>query len=67
MKINWKELASNLFIFKSPSITTSDSFPLGLSINPHFLPCDAVRKQKKSILEDLFSSVISQFKKYQAV
>jgi len=27
-------------------------------------PCDAVRKQKKNILEDLFSSVLTQFKKY---
>jgi len=27
-------------------------------------PSDAVRKQKKNILEDLFSWVLSQFKKY---
>ena len=27
-------------------------------------PSDAVRKQKKNILEDLFSSVLSQFKNY---
>jgi len=27
-------------------------------------PSDAVWKQKKNILEDLFSSVLSQFKKY---
>jgi len=27
-------------------------------------PSDAVRKQKKNILEDLFSLVFSQFKKY---
>jgi len=26
-------------------------------------PSDAVRKQKKNILEDLFSSVLSKFKK----
>jgi len=33
------------------------------SINP-LPPSDAVRKQKKNILEDLFSSILSQFKKY---
>jgi len=27
-------------------------------------PSDAVQQQKKNILEDLFSSVLSQFKKY---
>jgi len=27
-------------------------------------PIDAVRQQKKNTLEDLFSSVLSQFKKY---
>ena len=27
-------------------------------------PSDAVRQQEKNILEDLFSSVLSQFKKY---
>jgi len=27
-------------------------------------PSDAVRKQKKNILEDLFSSVLSKFQKY---
>jgi len=27
------------------------------------LPSDAVRKQQKNILEDLFKSVLSQFKK----
>jgi len=31
--------------------------------NPQ-LPSDAVRKQKKNILVDLFSSILSQFKKY---
>jgi len=28
-------------------------------------PSDAVRKQKKNILEDLFSSELSQFEKYR--
>jgi len=32
-------------------------------VNP-LPPSDAVRQQKKNILEDLFSSVLSQFKKY---
>jgi len=32
-------------------------------INP-LPPSDAVRQQKKNILEDLFSLVLSQFKKY---
>jgi len=32
-------------------------------INP-LPPSDAVRQQKKNILEDLLSSVLSQFKKY---
>jgi len=35
-----------------------------MHFNP-FLPSDAVRKQNKNILEDLSSSVLSQFKKYQ--
>jgi len=35
----------------------------GVAINP-LPPSDAVRKQKKSILEVFFSSVLSQFKKY---
>jgi len=30
-------------------------------------PSNAVRKQKKYILEDLFSSVLSQFKKYRTL
>jgi len=34
-------------------------------INP-LPPSDAVRKQKKNILEDLFGSVLSQFKKYHS-
>jgi len=34
-----------------------------MQLNP-LPPSDAVRKQKKNILEDLFSSVLSQFKKY---
>jgi len=34
-----------------------------VQINP-LPPSDAVRKQKKSILEDLSSSVLSQSKKY---
>jgi len=33
------------------------------SLNP-LLPSDAVRKQKKIIFEDLFSSVLSHFKEY---
>jgi len=33
-------------------------------VNP-LPPSDAVRKQKKNILEDRFSSVLSQFKKYR--
>jgi len=32
-------------------------------LNP-LLPSEAVRKQEKNILEDLFSSVLSTFKKY---
>jgi len=32
-------------------------------INP-LPPSDAFRKQKKNVLEDLFSSLLSQFKKY---
>jgi len=36
--------------------------PLKLSLNP-VPPSDAVRKQKKNILEDIFHSVLSQFKK----
>jgi len=39
------------------------AFTIYYSINP-LPPNDAVRKQKKNILEDLFSSVSSQFKKY---
>jgi len=34
-----------------------------LGFNP-LLPSGAVRQQKKSILEDLFSPVLSQFKNY---
>jgi len=41
-----------------------ESIKLELGINP-LSPSDAVRKQEKNILEDLFSSVLSQFKKYQ--
>ena len=33
-------------------------------INYPLPPSDAVRQQKKNILEDLSSSVLSQFKKY---
>jgi len=33
------------------------------NLNP-LPPSDAVRKQKKNILSDLFSSVLSQFQKY---
>jgi len=36
-----------------------------LGLNP-LPPSDAVRKQKKNILEDLFSSLSSQFKKYHS-
>jgi len=40
----------------------------GIGLNPISLnplpPSDAVRQQKKNIFEDLFSSVLSQFKKY---
>jgi len=35
----------------------------GNSVNPQ-PPSDAVRQQKKNILQDLFSSVLSQFNKY---
>jgi len=37
-----------------------------LSINSK-PPSDAVRQQKKNFLEDLFSSVLSQFKKYHVL
>jgi len=33
------------------------------SIINHYRPCDAVRKQKKNISEDVFSSELSRFKK----
>jgi len=37
---------------------------LRVCLNP-LPPSDAVRKQEKNILEELFSSVLSCFKKYQ--
>jgi len=41
---------------------------LGVAIDPTCVnplpPSDAVQEQKKNMLEDLFSSVLSQFKKY---
>jgi len=38
-------------------------FQLYPSINP-LPPSDAVRKQKKNVLDDLFSSLLYQFKNY---
>jgi len=47
-------------IFSATSIPLTETIRL---INPQ-PPSDAVRKQKKSILEDIYSSVLSQFKRY---
>jgi len=46
------------------SLVLAKSVPFSQSPNNPPPPSDAVRKQKKIILEDLFSSVLSQFKKY---
>jgi len=46
-----------------PPSTNRYSFLSNRALNP-LPPSDDVRQQKKTILEDLFSSVLSQFKKY---
>jgi len=47
---------------RMPRLDLLRALKINFELNP--LPhCDAIRKQKKNILQDIFSSVLSQFKK----